>query len=65
MIRDNGKNLNTLSYFAIENRTTYLTNTVDGCAFGLGIAIMLATFDWILLGPLPWKQIIGDALNAK
>ena len=65
VFRDNEKGIDTLSHFSVEPKTVYLTKHTPGSAPGVGLSVLLGAFDWILLGALPWKQIVGEALGSK
>jgi hypothetical protein len=62
-LQDEDGNKQYRSPFYIEGRSTYSLQVVDGNAFGIGFASILAALDWIELGVLPWHRLIVDALG--
>lgn len=50
--------------FYLPGRNKPEALTVDGLAFGMGLAATLYALSWIQLGVLPWKQVIFDGIQA-
>lgn len=57
----------TPSPFLLNNRPESHMNpvTVDGIAFGAGLAFLLWALDWIQLGDMPWPQILRNAMPPE
>ena len=52
------------SPFFIKNLSGYHIAKSSGVGFGIGVLSLLSALDWINLGVIPWKDIIGDALDV-
>ncbi|HLN26418.1 MAG TPA: DUF6602 domain-containing protein [Gemmataceae bacterium] len=51
------------SPFFISDRSTLSASICNKAAFGIGVCLLLYALDWIILGPMPWPEIIGDAMG--
>jgi len=52
----------TPSPFFLHGQSHMNPVTVDGIAFGAGLAFLLWALDWIELGDMPWPQILRNAM---
>ena len=51
--------------FYLPGKSYYEIKVVDGIAYSVALAIMMAALDWIQLGSIPWSEIIAQLLNER